>query len=140
MEKKRRKTRRISNSCTPIRTGKEVHGNEVHGLYRKIDLSTLDGRTRLGKAAKEIQADLKAYAGKGTVITDILIDQITYKLLRLKLYQARNIYNNKDYECAHALPLSNSLRLDMQELAKQVGEAKAPMSLEDYLQGLEAGK
>jgi len=111
-------------------------GPEIHGLYRQIDLETLDGRTRLGKAAKEVKAELKAYVGRGTIVTDMLIDQIVYKLLRLKLYQARNVYNAKDFEAAHFLPLSNSLRLDLQELSRQVGQGRPP-SLDEYLSGLD---
>lgn len=115
---------------------KKTPAPEVHGLYRRIDLETLDGRTRLGRAAKEIQAELKAYVGQGSVITDVLINQIVYKVLRLRLYQSNNFDNPDDFEAAHYLPLSNSLRLDLQELARQTGETRPP-SLDEYLSGLE---
>lgn len=125
----------------PAATGHKGGGSgEIHGLYRKIDLATLDGRTILGRAAKEIKADLQAFVGAGSIITELLITQIVYKTLRLKLYQGNNFNNPIDFEAAHFLPLANSLRLDLQELAKQAGQAKPP-SLDDYLAGLqEAGK
>jgi hypothetical protein len=140
MERKGRKTRRKGGSSAVDRKEKGPHFNETHGLYKKIDLSTLDGRTKLGRAAKEIQTDLQNFVGKGNVVTDLLITQIIYKALRLQLYQGNNFDNPKDSEVAHFIPLSNSLRLDLQELARLAGEARPP-SLDDYLKGLkEAGK
>lgn len=136
MPKTDKKTRRKAGSYAAVPAEKDGSSGEIHGLYRKIDLATLDGRTILGRAAKEIKAELQAFVGTGSVITDLLIQQIVYKTLRLKLYQGNNLDNPVDFEAAHFLPLANSLRLDLQELAKQAGQSKPP-SLDDYLNGLQ---
>lgn len=120
---------------------KEENGQfaEVHGLYSKLDLSTIDGRTRLGKIANNIRSDLQEYVGDGTAISGILIEQILYKFIRISMYQANQLTIEDYSEKQHYIPLSNSLRLDLQELARQAGEAKPP-SLEDYLSNMEVAK
>lgn len=103
------------------------------GFYSKIDLESIDGRTTLGKAVKEIKTQLRDYVGDNrTLVAEILIGRIAYKVVRLCRYEINNLENPHDTEVPHFLPLSNSLRLDLVAL-QQMAAATKPPSLDDFL-------
>jgi hypothetical protein len=103
------------------------------GFYKKIDLESIDGRTTLGKAVKEIKTQLREYVGDNrTLVSEILIGRIAYKVVRLCRYEINNLENPADQEVPHFLPLANSLRLDLIAL-QQMAEATKPPSLDDFL-------
>jgi hypothetical protein len=103
------------------------------GFYKKIDLESIDGRTTLGKAVKEIKTQLREYVGDNrTLVAEILIGRIAYKVVRLCRYEINNLENPADQEVPHFLPLANSLRLDLIALQQMAGETKPP-TLDDFL-------
>lgn len=108
------------------------------GFYREIDIESLDARTYLGKSVQLLKSELRAYVGQSNAATELLISRITYKVIKLSLYEAACLQNPENREAPHYLPMANSLRLDLQALAGMAGQAKPP-DLEDYLRG-EYGK
>jgi hypothetical protein len=102
------------------------------GLYRDIDISLVDGRTQAGKTIVGLRRELRDFVGEGTIATELLINQISYKVLKLTLYQAASLKSLKNEEAPHFLPMANSLRLDLVALAGMAGQKKAP-DLQGYL-------
>jgi hypothetical protein len=101
------------------------------GLY--IDLELVDGRTRLGKTITVLRNTLREYVGVSTPATELLIQRIVFKSIRLSMYECAALNDGPGMKPAdHYIPLSNSLRLDLQALAQMAGKPKAP-DLNDYL-------
>jgi len=103
-----------------------------HGLYERLDLSGIDQRTIVGRVVKTLKKQLREYVGDGNAATEILIQRIAYKTLRCSRYEVNNLGSKQDVESDHYLPMSNSLRLDLQALAQLVGRVKGP-DIEDYI-------
>lgn len=103
------------------------------GLY--LDLSKLDGRTSIAKAAKQVLEALREFVGDTTVIHEILLHRITYKTIRLSLYEAAKMEENgMAKEADHYLPMANSLRLDIAQLEKMVGNGRKLPDLDEYVE------
>ena len=108
------------------------------GFYRKkIDLHRVNGRTKLGRAVREITRQLREYVGTGgNITTELLAQRVVYKVLRLSFYEKKKLSNLEDFmEADHYIPLCNSLRLDLRALSAMIGEERPP-SLQDYLNSL----
>ena len=104
------------------------------GFYQHFDLEEIDGRTQLGKGIQALKTGLRAYLdGETTVVSELLIQRITYKAIKLAMYESTCLRDPTNEEAPHYLPLSNSLRLDLQALQALAGQSKPP-SLDDYLQ------
>lgn len=101
------------------------------GLY--IDLALVDGRTRLGKTITVLRNSLREYVGVSTPATELLIQRIVFKSIRLSMYECAALNDGPGAKPAdHYIPLSNSLRLDLQALAQMAGKPQPP-DLDDYL-------
>lgn len=105
-----------------------------HHFYAAIDLNYLDQRTTLGSVVKLLQDELRAYVGESNVVTDGLSHRIIYKIIRCSLYETAQLKDNApvDMEADHYIALSNSLRYDLQLLAKFADKPKPP-DLDHYL-------
>jgi hypothetical protein len=109
------------------------------GLRLRLEYDTLDGRTSTAKAVKAIRNDLRGFVGESNAAAEILISRISYKVLKLTLYELTSLQNLKNDELPHYLPLSNSCRLDLIALAQLAGKPK-PMDLNAYLEKNYANK
>jgi len=103
------------------------------GLYKITDERSLDGRTTTAKVIRELKRELQEYVGQPTIATEMLIQRIIYKHLRLSAYENSFIENPKHEEKMHYLPMSNSLRLDLQTLQEMCKQKKQPPDLQGYL-------
>ena len=99
-----------------------------HGLYRKLDITRIDGRTELGKAVNALRSALQEFVPEPTPFTDILIQRIIYKHVRLTLYETRMLCSDDPGDLAnevqHYSQISNGLRTDLQTLANLAGKPK----------------
>jgi hypothetical protein len=112
---------------------------KLTGLYRQVDERNLDGRTKMAKVIRELKKELQAYIGEPTVATEMLLQRIIYKHLRLSAYENAFIENPENEEKQHYIPLANSLRLDLQTLKDIAGQKKQPPNLAGYLKQLKEG-
>jgi len=103
-----------------------------HGLRCELDLANIDGRTRLGKTISWLKTELYNFVGINTVASELLINQIIYKTIKLNFYTKTKLQNISNEEANHYLPLSNSLRLDLMALSQLSGKPKPP-DLQDYI-------
>ena len=95
-----------------------------HALY--MDLTSIDGRTKVGKAINGLKSHLRDFVGEATPATEILIQRIAYKTVRLGLYEVAFLSSPGTKEKDHYLPMSNSLRLDLQALQMLSAKPKSP--------------
>jgi hypothetical protein len=102
------------------------------GLHIELSYGQLDGRTSVAKNIKVIRESLREYVGKVSAAADILITRISYKAVKLALYELNALQDLKNYEAGYYIPLSNSLRLDLQALANLADKPKPP-DLDGYL-------
>jgi hypothetical protein len=101
------------------------------GLY--LDFRHLDGRSRLSKSIKYVKRELRAFVGENNIIAETLIQGIAYKFVRLVMYMANQVGEDPG-ESDHFIPMSNSLRLDLQFLANLAGKPKQAPDLNRYLE------
>lgn len=106
------------------------------GLFVNFRKGKLDGRTRLGKTAKFLEAKLIEHCGgpeKVSIPQKLLIDRVVWKAIRCKLYEI-TFFQGSHQESSrdHYLALANSLRLDLQSLGLKSNFEKV-LSLEEYL-------
>ena len=114
------------------RAVKKKKGGEKHRFYCVIDINNLDQRTNVAKTVQFLKDQLQAYIGEGNIVTDLLTHRIIYKTIRLSMYETDKLLQESLDEIDHYLPMSNSLRLDLQTLANMAGKPKPP-DLNDYL-------
>jgi hypothetical protein len=135
MSRQRSLTKKNQNKPKPwANTPKPWHGS---GFYQDLDIENLDNRTIIGKTVQNLKLALREYVGNSpSIVTDLIISRIVYKCIKLSLYETQCLQDPQNIEAQHYLPMANSLRLDLESLAKQAGEAK-PLSLDDYLQNLQ---
>lgn len=119
----------VAQNTREMESRKERDTVKRHGFY--MSLENVDGRTCLGKAIKRLRERLREYVEEATPATEILIERILYKSIRISLYEANRL-NNPAKESDHYLPMSNSLRLDLQVLSQLAGRVKSP-SLDEIL-------
>lgn len=138
MRKKRKENNKDSKA---IATGKDRRRWLKSGLYVEIDINKIDGRTRMGKTIKGLKAELRDFVGGSTTASELLISRICYKTIKLSLYEASSLTSLANEESAHYLPMSNSLRLDLQALADLAKKqpSKVP-SLDDWMRAENAQK
>lgn len=110
------------------------------GLYKITDERSLDGRTTTAKVIRELKRELQEYVGQPTITAELLIQRIIYKHIRLSQYENAFVENPKSEEKMHYLPMSNSLRLDLQTLKDMVGQKKQPPDLQGYLKQFKESK
>ena len=60
---------------------------ERSGLYTRIEENALDGRTTVAKLIKELKNGLQEYVGETTIASEMLIQRIIYKHIRLSAYE-----------------------------------------------------
>jgi len=125
-----KKKRRKAGEGELVRTTMHRFSRVKHGLY--LQLNGIDGRTRLGKTVIALRDVLREYVGESTPVTELLVQRICYKSLRLGLYEASQLVNLEEAEVDHYLPMANSLRHDLALLATMAGKPKAP-NLNEYL-------
>ena len=99
-------------------------------------MNDLDQRTQIAIMARKTKKALQQFVGDNNAATEILIQQIVYKYLRLSIYTANNLENPEYWEAPHYLSMANSLRIDLQELTRQAGQAKPP-SLDQYIEKIQ---
>jgi len=106
------------------------------GLYIEFNADGIDGRTKMGKSIRVLRDQFRDFVGKPTTVSEVLIHRIIYKVIKLSLYERAQLQNLENIEAQHYLPMSNSLRLDLQALAQIAGKqtGKVPR-LEDILGG-----
>ena len=102
------------------------------GLRLELAYDHLDGRTRVAKSIKAIRDDLRKYVGETSAVSEILISRISYKALKLSLYELSSLQNLENQEAHYYLPMANSLRLDLQALEVLTGRPQPP-DLESYI-------
>jgi hypothetical protein len=99
-----------------------------HGLFRKIDMERVDGRTQVGMTINHLKNELREFVADSSPSTELLITRITYKAVRLMLYEARVLSGENpealESEAAQYLPMANSLRVDLQVLSQMAGKPK----------------
>jgi hypothetical protein len=105
----------LQSACGPNKTIK-------HGVRSKLDLEIVDGRTKLGKAIAALRTQLRDYARDISPASELLIQRVIYKSVKLAIYESRMIQNPD--EAAHYLPMANSLRLDLAALADIASKSK----------------
>jgi len=112
-----------------------------HHFYAAIDLNYIDQRTTLGSVVKILQDELRAYVGEPNVVTDALSHRIIYKIVRCSLYETGQLQKDAavNEEADHYLSMTNSLRSDLQLLARFAGKSKPP-NLDDYLKEVYGNK
>jgi hypothetical protein len=130
----------VKRTTQPVSEVPEKQKYERTGLYVNYDERALDGRTTTAKIIRELKRELNVYVGQPTVATEILINRIIYKHLRLSAYENAFVENPKPEEKQHYIPLSNSLRLDLQTLKEMVAQKKQPPDLQGYIKQLKEGK
>jgi hypothetical protein len=121
-----------ADHTAPLPARQHKPGEIVHGLSRAINIGKIDGRTRLGQSVKALKRELRDYVGMPTIASELLIDVICYKVLRLYGYQRVMLMSPNAKEAHHYLPMANSLRLDLQAL-QSMAKAPAPPSLQAYI-------
>lgn len=89
-----------------------------HGLYLDLRIGTVDERTSVGKAHKALMNHLRQFVGESTVITELLLSRITFKALKLYLYESEKLNKPLDDQISVYLSVSNSLRRDLAELGR----------------------
>jgi hypothetical protein len=98
-------------------------------------LAALDARTNTAKLLKRITADLLDHLGDPTAPQRIIVQNASFKALRVALFADRmmNDENALSEKSDHnLLAWSNSLRLDLQALGLEKRE-KATINLASYL-------
>jgi hypothetical protein len=128
MPKKKAKKKASPKALQPAKR----QGSPVHGLYLDLNMRNIDYRTKLGKAVKGLKTQLRTFVGESTTASELLIQRITYKAIKLGLYELNCFMNLENKESDHYLPMANSLRLDLQALAGMAGKPKPP-NLDEYL-------
>ena len=93
-----------------------------NGLH--LNLSLVPPESDTGKVIEILRTALREFVGveQATPVTELLIHRITYKSIRLSMYEASNIGNPEAHEVKHYISLSNSLRLDLAALAAMTGK------------------
>lgn len=95
-----------------------------HGLYRKIDMKKIDGRTDLGKTINGLKNEMRAFVNDPSPSTELLIQRITYKAIRLTLYEHRMLTDPQasENEAVAYIPMANSFRADLKTLSELAGK------------------
>jgi len=111
-----------------------------HGLYLDLEKFRIDGRSALGQALSRSKAALAGIFPNGPdAAASLLINQITWKALRLELFMSWDLTTGEAKPTAidHAVNLSNSLRKDLtalKDMAKNQAPASDDPSLKEYLE------
>lgn len=110
-----------------------------HGLYTKIQIKRVDGRTKLGKYVQELRKRFTEDLGgqetlsiqQQTLVDDVLIPQ----LLQIKSYNTRTFdpeFETSFETAKYFVALCNSARLTLCALGLQKKEPE-PLDLKKYL-------
>lgn len=113
------------------------------GAFAAISLDSLDGRTKLAKALRHIEADLVFALGGDENVTPqekLILGEVLYKIVRLSLFKAATfqgkstVANDQVY-----LAWSNSMRRDLESLGLQRRERQVLDAL-TYIQQQQEGR
>jgi hypothetical protein len=102
-----------------------------HGLY--IDVAAIKKTSKAGRAITAIKQALRDWIGEGNVGAELILQRIAYKALRLSLYEASRFEDPDQSEAAHYLPMSNSLRLDIQAVLNMRESQGKPASYDEVV-------
>ena len=124
------------NTKTP-RAGNGQRGNTNnlrHGVFSRVQLKRLDRRTREGKTLIAARGALtSAMGGQPSPQQSMLIDRISFKMLRCALYEMATLAGDTTAGTDHIyLAWANSLRLDLQALGMN-RKNKPVINLHSYL-------
>ena len=86
----------------------------------------------MGKTVSWLKKELHDFVGENTIASELLINQIIYKTIKLNFYTKTKLSNLKNEEASYYLPMCNSLRLDLLALGQLAGKPQ-PQDLQDYL-------
>lgn len=105
----------------------------TRGLRVKLHLDDLDHRSRIVRTLKYLQEQLREYVGNANIISELLIQRIAYKAVRLSMYEVSMIQDPNPVDARHYLPFANSLRMDLQTLEKIAETAKSVPTIDEIL-------
>ena len=108
--------------------------NLKHGAFSRVHLKRLDRRTREGKTLIAARGALtSAMGGQPSPQQSMLIDRISFKMLRCALYEMATLAGDTTAGTDHIyLAWANSLRLDLQALGMH-RKSKQVLDLTSYL-------
>jgi len=109
--------------------------NVADGIHLTLSFQGINKRTKLWTSIESTRRELREYVGVSTPASELLIQRIVYKHLRLSYYEAHSLAEGTQGDDGHYLNMANSLRLDLQTLKNLAGKHEAP-SLKDYLDSL----
>ena len=111
---------------------KEINPWNGAGFHACFELENIDLNSKIGRSMIALKNYLREYVVQNNILSELLIGRITYKVLKLVMYESACLKNPQNTEAPHYLPMTNSLRLDLRSLADLAGETKPP-DLSDYL-------
>lgn len=106
--------------------------NEIT-LKEKLNDEVLDGRTAVARLVKELRRQLESYVGTNTIASDILVQRIIFKHLRLTEYENTYFDGKDNKKDENYLSYANSLRSDIMLLSSMRSGDKTPLDLRTYL-------
>jgi len=86
------------------------------GLYLDLRVGRINKRTAIGKAHTALLGYLRQFVGESNIITELLISRITFKSLKLYLFESEELSKPLSDMLPVYLSMSNSLRRDLAEL------------------------
>jgi hypothetical protein len=105
----------------------------VHGARAEFTLRSLDGRTRLAKTWRALEAELiAALGGEPTPQERMLIGRVVFKMLKCHFYERGMLEGLGKPDSTQYLAYANSLRLDLAALGLS-RRAKPVQDLEAYI-------
>jgi hypothetical protein len=93
----------------------------------------MDGRSRIVKTLRYLQEQLREYVGNANIVSELLIQRISYKAVRLSMYEVSMIQDPNPVDARHYLPFANSLRMDLQALEKIAETAQNVPTIDEIL-------
>ena len=129
MRRKKWVPKKIHAGQPPVEQQSPWDGSCFHATF---ELEDIDPNSKIGRSMVALKTYLRGYVVQGNILSELLIGRITYKVLKLMMYETHCLQKPADVEAPHYLPMANSLRLDLRSLADLAGETKPP-DLSDYL-------
>jgi len=109
------------------------HTRRLRGLRVKLHLDDLDHRSRIVRTLKYLQEQLREYVGNGNIVSELLIQRIAYKAVRLSMYEISMVEDPAPVDARHYLAFANSLRMDLQALEKIAETAQNVPTIDEIL-------
>jgi len=122
---------RTGKDIEPLASGRGRIMQLKHGLF--LELKDVDHRTKLGRSLKSLKNHLREYVGNPNPATELLIQRIAYKAIKLGLYESSALADLQNSESAQYLPLSESMRRDLLTLRDLGATRQEPVSYEEAM-------